>query len=116
MKNKGYGQYLSEVYDRLNSDVDSSQWADFCEKCFERYAECEVKHVCEIACGTGSVTIELEKRGYKMTSSDLSCDMLSIADNKAFEAGCKNVIFAKQDMCSFTASNKQVRLSAFSTA
>lgn len=106
MKNKGYGQYLSEVYDKLNADVNPSVWADFCEECFKKYAECEVKHVCEIACGTGSVSIELEKRGYKMTSSDLSEDMLSIADNKAFEAGCRNVIFAKQDMCSFTASNK----------
>lgn len=106
MKNKGYGQYLSEVYDRLNADVIPSEWADFCEKAFEKFAEREVKHICEIACGTGSVAIELEKRGYKVTASDLSEDMLSIADQKAFEAGCRNVIFAKQDMCSFTASNK----------
>ena len=106
MKNKGYGQYLSEVYDRLNADVNPEDWADFCEAAFEKYAGCEVKHICEIACGTGSVAIELEKRGYKVTASDLSEDMLSIADNKAFEAGCRNVIFAKQDMCSFTASNK----------
>ena len=106
MKNKGYGQYLSEVYDRLNSDVNSSEWADYCETCFDKFAKCEVKHICEIACGTGSVSVELEKRGYKLTSSDLSEDMLSIADNKAFEAGCRNVVFAKQDMCSFTASNK----------
>ena len=106
MKNKGYGQYLSEVYDRLNAEVDPKEWASFCEECFRKYAMCDVKHVCEIACGTGSVSIELEKRGYKLTSSDLSEDMLSIADNKAFETGCKNVVFAKQDMCSFTAANK----------
>ena len=97
---------MSEVYDRLNADVDAIVWAQFCIDCFEKFAECEVKHVCEIACGTGSVSIVLEKKGYKLTSSDLSEQMLSIADNKAYEAKCKNVVFAKQDMRSFTATNK----------
>jgi len=106
MKSKGYGRCLSETYDKLNADVDANVWASFCEECFCRFAKTEVKHVCEIACGTGSVSIVLEKKGYKMTSSDLSENMLSIADNKAFEAGCKNIVFAKQDMCSFTASAK----------
>ncbi len=106
MSNKGYGRCLSETYDKLNADVDAGLWAQFCENCFEKFAQTQVKHICEIACGTGSVSIVLEKKGYKMTSSDLSESMLSIADNKAFEAGCKNIVFAKQDMCSFTASNK----------
>lgn len=106
MKSKGYGRCLSETYDKLNADVDANVWAQFCEDCFGRFAKTEVKHICEIACGTGSVSIVLEKKGYKMTSSDLSESMLSIADNKAFEAGCRNIVFAKQDMCSFTASNK----------
>ncbi len=106
MKNEAYGQYLSEVYDTLNKDVNPVEWATYCHECFNRFAECEVKHVCDVACGTGSVSIELEKLGYKMTSSDLSEDMLSIADNKAFERGCKNIVFALQDMRYFTASNK----------
>lgn len=106
MKNSGYGKYLSVAYDKLNSDVIAEEWADFVVECFERYAECDVKHICELACGTGNVSIELEKRGYKMTSSDLSEEMLSIADNKAFSKGCKNIVFAKQDMCSFSASSK----------
>ena len=37
MKNKGYGQYLSEAYDRLNADVNPALWASFCEECFEKY-------------------------------------------------------------------------------
>ena len=106
MKTNAYGHSLSEVYDRLNADVDASVWAQFCVDCFEKFANCEVKHICEIACGTGSVSIELEKRGYKLTSSDLSEDMLSIADSKAYDKRCKNVIFTKQDMRSFSASNK----------
>jgi ubiquinone/menaquinone biosynthesis C-methylase UbiE len=106
MKNEAYGEYLSQVYDKLNKDVSAEQFSEFCTHCFEKYAAVEVKHVCEIACGTGSVAIELEKKGYKVTASDLSEDMLAIADNKAFDCGCKNVIFTKQDMRYFTASNK----------
>lgn len=106
MRNEAYGRYLSEVYDKLNSDVSEKEFAQFCEDCFSKFASVEVKHVCEIACGTGSVAIELEKRGYKVTASDLSEQMLAIADNKAFDNGCRNVIFTKQDMRSFTASNK----------
>ena len=71
MKNEAYGRYLSEVYDKLNSDVPAQAFAQFCEDCFKRYAKVEVKHICEIACGTGSVAIELEKKGYKVTASDL---------------------------------------------
>ncbi|MBP3580144.1 MAG: class I SAM-dependent methyltransferase [Clostridia bacterium] len=106
MSSEAYGATFSEVYDRLNNDVDADSFAHFSVKCFESFPKTEVKHVCEIACGTGSVAIQLEKRGYKVTASDLSEQMLAIADNKAFEAGCKNVIFTKQDMRSFTASNK----------
>ena len=106
MKNEAYGEYLSMVYDKLNSDVSAQAFSEFAAMCFEKYADVEVKHVCEIACGTGSVAIELEKKGFKVTASDLSEDMLAIADSKAFEEGCKNVIFTKQDMRDFTASNK----------
>ena len=106
MKNEAYGKYLSQAYDKLNSEVDAQAFARFCTDCFEKYAEVEVKHICEIACGTGSVAIALEKKGYKVTASDLSEDMLSVADSKAFDERCKNVIFTKQDMRQFTASNK----------
>ncbi len=106
MKNEAYGKTFAGVYDTLNRDVNAKSFADFSEKCFAKYAGAHVNHVCEIACGTGSVAIELEKRGYKVTSSDISEDMLAIADSKAYDEKCKNVIFTKQDMRSFTASNK----------
>lgn len=106
MRNEAYGKYLSDCYDRLNSHVSAEEFANFCVKCFERFADAEVKHVCEIACGTGSVAVALEKKGYRITASDLSEDMLSIADNKAFESGCRGITFTRQDMRSFTVSGK----------
>lgn len=106
MKNEAYGKYLSECYDRLNSHVSAEEFADFCVKCFDVFSSVEVKQICEIACGTGSVAIALEKRGYHVTASDLSEEMLSIADNKAFERGCRGITFTKQDMRNFTVSEK----------
>lgn len=106
MKTEEYGKCLSDVYDALNGDIDYNSWADFLEKCFEKYCKQKVSHVCEIACGTGTMSVELEKRGYRLTSSDLSERMLCVADNKARNAGCKNIVFTKQNMCSFTTASK----------
>ena len=36
----------------------------------------------ELACGTGSLSLELAKRGYDMISCDISPDMLSVASDK----------------------------------
>lgn len=113
MKNEAYGKTFAEVYDTLNGDVDAQGFANFAHECFAKYADVGVKHICEIACGTGSVAIALEKMGYKVTASDLSEDMLAIADSKAYDESCKNVIFTKQDMRDFTASNKAGAITCF---
>ena len=78
----GYGKYLSETYDTLNSDIDYEKWADFYETCFEKYAGVKVKHICEMACGTGSMAVIFGKRGYNVTAFDLSEDMLTLADKR----------------------------------
>ncbi len=56
-----------------------------------------VRRVLDIACGTGSHAIELERLGYDVTGSDISEDMLVRAREKAHEAGLK-VRFEQQDM------------------
>lgn len=106
MANEEYGKYLSETYDVLNSDIDCSEWADFYEKCFEKYADIKIRHICEMACGTGSMAIELSARGYGITAFDLSCDMLTAADKKMTDAGAKNIRFTQQDMRSFKVYSK----------
>lgn len=102
----GYGKYLSETYDTLNSDIDYEKWADFYEACFEKYAGAKVKHICEMACGTGSMAVIFGKRGYSVTAFDLSEDMLTLADKKVQDAGLENVRLTMQDMCSFRVYSK----------
>lgn len=106
MNNSGYGKYLSKTYDLLNSDVDYKSFADFYEKCFEEYSDVPVKHVCEMACGTGNMSIELTKRGYSVTAFDISEEMLTIADKKAQDSGIDNIRFTIQDMQNFRVYSK----------
>lgn len=100
--NEAYGTHLAACYDTLNSDIDYAAWADFYRAAFEKYAPSfAVKHICEMACGSGSLSVAFAKRGYSVTAFDLSEDMLVIADKKARDAGIDTVRFTLQDMRSF---------------
>lgn len=72
---------LAESYDALTLDVNYERWADYIEWHFSRQAS-PVRSVVELACGTGSLTALLARRGYRMTAGDLSPDMLSAAEQK----------------------------------
>ncbi len=95
-----YGQYevLAEFYDGLNPDVDYEKWANFIEEIFKKYGEIETKIVLDLACGTGSMSVELAKKGYEVIGVDLSADMLMEAQQKSFEQG-QSILFLNQDMC-----------------
>ncbi len=93
---------LAPVYDRLNGTVDYAAWADYIEKCIEKYGGAgRGASILDLGCGTGSMTIELAKRGYDMTALDLSEEMLSEADRRARDAGIGSILFLRGDMCSF---------------
>ncbi len=103
MSNKydGYGA-ISSVYDKINSHIDYGAWADFFEKCFDEYLPCRPELVLDLACGTGSMTLELAKRGYDMIGIDGSSDMLNIALDRKYYLELKNdVLFLLQDMREF---------------
>lgn len=92
---------IFRVYDRLNADIDYSAWADFIEDIFKKYANRDVHLILDLACGTGSMTLELAKRGYDMTGIDLSTEMLSVARQRAADEGIENILWLMQDMRSF---------------
>lgn len=90
--------FLAESYDLLTTDVGYSRWADYIQWHFDRQKE-PVHSVVELACGTGSLTRILAQRGYRMTSIDLSPDMLSVAAQKCEDLP---VQFLCQDMSKLT--------------
>ena len=76
-KYEGYGA-ISAIYDKINSRVDYVAWADFFEKCFDKFLKERPEFVLDLACGTGSMTLELARRGYDMIGLDLSEEMLHV--------------------------------------
>ena len=92
---------IARVYDRLNAEIDYAAWADFVEACFSRYLEKKPELLLDLACGTGSMTLELQRRGYDMIGVDGSPDMLSVAYERAAERDCEGALFLLQDMRTF---------------
>lgn len=89
---------IARVYDKLNKEIDYAAWADFIEACFDRFLEVRPPLLLDLACGTGSMTIELAARGYDMIGVDGSNDMLSEAFSRAEGTP---ILFLEQDMRSF---------------
>jgi len=92
---------IARVYDRLNAEIDYAAWADFVEACFARYLKEKPTLLLDLACGTGSMTLELARRGFDMIGVDASPDMLSVAYERAADRECEGVLFLLQDMRTF---------------
>ena len=94
-----YDGYLAiaRVYDKLNKEIDYSKWADFIEKCFEKYGREKPEIVLDLACGTGRMTCEMARRGYDMIGIDGSIDMLS----EAYSKDTAGILYLCQDMREF---------------
>ncbi len=72
---------LAASYDRLTRDVDYARILDF----LETLLHAQDKHpqtVLDLACGTGSMSLLLAKKGYRVTGVDMSEDMLTMAAEK----------------------------------
>ncbi|MBQ4086249.1 MAG: class I SAM-dependent methyltransferase [Clostridia bacterium] len=87
---------LAQLYDRLMDDVDYAAWARYYISLIEQYGK-RPASVLECACGTGSLTKELAKWGFKLTATDLSEEMLEAAGEKLRKSGAR-VPLVKQDM------------------
>ena len=92
---------LASYYDRVMEDVDYEAWCDFYEACFSENGIAP-KNILDLACGTGSITVPLAKRGYALTGIDLSAEMLSLAQSKSDDANVK-IRFSEQNIALFQA-------------
>ena len=92
---------ISGIYDKINAEVDYRSWADFFEACFDRYLNARPELILDLACGTGSMTMELSRRGYDMIGVDASRDMLSVALDRKYDAELESILYLCQDMKDF---------------
>ncbi len=87
---------FAEVYDELMAGVDYDSWARFYRDMMARMGITGGR-ICECACGTGGLTIPLQRLGFTVTGADISQEMLWIAAQKARSAGVP-AVFVRQDM------------------
>ena len=88
---------FANYYDRLmREDVEYEKIADFIENIFTEY-DIEPNLICDLACGTGNITIPMSKRGYEMIGIDKSVEMLEVARNKASSENC-DILFLNQSI------------------
>ena len=96
---------FAAVYDRLMREVDYDAWARYYASLLQK-AGAQGGRVCECACGTGELTIRLQRLGFHMTGVDLSQEMLSAAQQKARDQGVLQP-FVQQDMCRLALHRRQ---------
>jgi ubiquinone/menaquinone biosynthesis C-methylase UbiE len=72
---------LARFYDRMMDHVDYASWADYISALFLHFGK-DVHSLFEIACGTGTLAVELHRMGYELTCMDYSPDMLKAAAEK----------------------------------
>ena len=87
---------LAASYDSLTLDVDYDGVVEFYEVLLQREGF-SPRSVVDLACGTGSLTVRLAQRGYKVMGVDLSEDMLTVASQKAWDMGLQ-IPFVRQPL------------------
>lgn len=88
---------LASSYDGLMADGSYRKRADWLEKLFKKSA-IPVRTVLDLACGTGTIACLLAQRGYEVTATDGSIEMLTQAAEKAAALEGQPPLFLHQAM------------------
>lgn len=91
----GYTDF-ARFYDRFTSNVDYAARARYFDALIQKYNS-GAALLLDLACGTGSLSFELEKFGYDIAAVDNSYEMLSVAAQKRGELE-SGVLFLCQEM------------------
>lgn len=83
---------FAAAYDVMMDNVDYVRWANYIHSLFVHY-RCEPRKILELACGTGTVMVQLARKGYEMWGLDRADEMLELAKQKADEANQKIQLF-----------------------
>lgn len=72
---------LAGVYDAIMADIEYGDWADFVLD-YARDQGLAPVSALDLACGTGALTAELQRRGLAVTGLDMSAEMLGVARSR----------------------------------
>lgn len=97
---------LAEIYDHFQREIDPVKWADYLDKMIRRYGPRKGDGkdgrllLCDLGCGTASVSIEMNRLGYDVIGIDESTLMLEKAREKSAAADA-DILFLSQDITQF---------------
>lgn len=87
----------ADLYDIFYADKPYEEEAAFVHQCLQQYSVGTTCRLLELACGTGTHALAIEKFGYEIVATDYSEDMLACARRKAAQVA-SSVDFRWQDM------------------
>ena len=88
---------LAMSYDGLTGDIAYDETLEFFEQILSRLGKAP-RTVLDLACGTGSMTVRLARRGYQVTGVDISQEMLTVASDKLAGIETNRPILVQQSM------------------
>lgn len=96
---------LAAYYDQLMAHVDYEAWVDYALRRLNLPLRAprrggEPPLILDLACGTGTISVALARRGYRVIGVDRSLEMLAVAEEKARRAGV-GIFFTCQDLREF---------------
>ena len=89
---------FASLYDTFMDNVPYGEWSRYVIGLLREYG-IDGGIVCELGCGTGSITRRLRDAGYDMIGIDISEDMLDVAREYEFEKvwqgedGCTDILY-----------------------
>ncbi len=92
---------VADYYDILMKGIDYSDWVEYTVELFKHFGH-KPKRVLDLACGTGTATLEFVRRGFDVTAIDLSSEMLDILKKKK---KAHKIEIIKADMQNFKLSH-----------
>lgn len=93
---KAYGIF-AQFYDTLTSNIDYAQRAQYFDSVVRKFGGKQGGILLDLACGTGSLSEQMDALGYDVIAVDNSPEMLGIAMEKKFDSG-RNIQYLCQDM------------------
>jgi ubiquinone/menaquinone biosynthesis C-methylase UbiE len=84
------------LYDELMSAVPYNGWVSYVEELLREH-KCRPVTVLDLCCGTGSASLLLAGKGYRVTGVDISPKMIEVAKERAAQSGA-DVEFYVQDV------------------
>lgn len=93
---KAYGIF-AQFYDTLTSNIDYAKRAQFFDSLVRKFGGKQGGILLDLACGTGSLSEQMDALGYDVIAVDNSPEMLGIAMEKKFDSG-RNIQYLCQDM------------------